>query len=118
MRAKHLPRIPGEFDGSCTMVLHARPHASRLSQYTISLGLNLAELSDIKITYENSPKPKFIVLDDSKVWQEHGKLVTATHRYFPDSFDRLPCDPSKKIDLGYKAIEWLNYFWVLSPALF
>ena len=42
--------------------------------------------SDIKITYKNSPKPEFIVLDDSKVWQEHGKLVTATHHYFPDSF--------------------------------
>ncbi|KIL55864.1 hypothetical protein M378DRAFT_90191, partial [Amanita muscaria Koide BX008] len=52
------------------------------------------------------------------IWQEHGKLVTATHRYFPDSFDRLPRDPSKKINSGYKAIEWLNYFWVLGPALF
>ena len=74
--------------------------------------------SDIKITYENSLKPEFIVLDDINIWQAHGALVTATHRYLPNSFDRLPRDPSKKINSGYKAIEWLNYFWVLGPALF
>ncbi|KIL54147.1 hypothetical protein M378DRAFT_53248, partial [Amanita muscaria Koide BX008] len=38
--------------------------------------------------------------------------------YLPASFDRLPRDPAKKINSGYKAIEWLNYFWVLGPALF
>lgn len=75
-------------------------------------------LSDIKITYENSIKPEFIVLDDINIWQEHGKLVMATHHYLPELFDRLPRDPLKKINSGYKAIEWLNYFWVLGPALF
>ena len=75
---------------------------------------------EIKITYdlEDTPKPEFIVLDNIKCWQAHGKLVAATHPYFPDSFDRLPRDPAKKINSGYKAIEWLNYFWVLGPALF
>ncbi|KIL54984.1 hypothetical protein M378DRAFT_18358 [Amanita muscaria Koide BX008] len=74
--------------------------------------------SDARITYEDLPKPDFIVLDNDEDWKEHGKLVKSTHPYFPGSFDRLPRDPSKKINSGYKAIEWLNYFWVLGPALF
>ena len=74
--------------------------------------------SDARVTYENLSKPDFIVLDDDEVWKEHGNLVKSTHPYFPGSFDRLPRDPSKKINSGYKAIEWLNYFWVLGPALF
>lgn len=40
------------------------------------------------------------------------------HRYLPASFDRLPHNPSKNINSGYKAIEWLNYYWVLGPAPF
>ena len=86
-----------------------------IPSHLISIWRNSME---IKITYENSTKPEFIVLDDIKIWQEHGKIVTATHRFFPDSFGRLPRDPSKKINSGYKAIEWLNYFWVIGPALF
>ncbi|KIL54866.1 hypothetical protein M378DRAFT_30089, partial [Amanita muscaria Koide BX008] len=74
--------------------------------------------SELKLTYTNAMKPDFIVLDDNNIWQEHGKAVISTHPYFPESFDRLPRDPSKKINSGYKAIEWMNYFWVLGPALF
>lgn len=74
--------------------------------------------SELKLTYKNETKPDFIILDDNEIWQEHGKAVVCTHPHFPDSFDRLPRDPSKKINSGYKAIEWMNYFWVLGPALF
>ena len=49
---------------------------------------------EMKITYEKSPKPEFVVLDDGEIWQEHGKHVTDTHHYFPDSFGWLPRDIS------------------------
>jgi hypothetical protein len=92
------------------------------------LNLNLTQLlisiwrnsSDIKIQYggEHGPKPDFIALDDDKVWQEHGKLVASTQPYFPSSFDRPPRNPAKKINSGFKACEYMLYFWAIGPAVF
>ncbi|KAF8220275.1 hypothetical protein L208DRAFT_1334810 [Tricholoma matsutake] len=38
--------------------------------------------------------------------------------FFPASFGRIPQNPKEKINTGYKAIEWINYFWILGPAVF
>ena len=92
------------------------------------LNLNLTQLliaiwrnsSDIKIQYggEHGPKPDFIVLDDDEVWQAHGKLVASTQPYFPSSFDWPPRNPAKKINSGFKACEYMLYFWAIGPAVF
>ena len=73
--------------------------------------------SDARFEY-NGIKPDFIVLDDKNTWEAHGRVVASTHPYLPESFDRLPRDPSKKINSQYKASEFLLYFWALGPGLF
>jgi hypothetical protein len=72
---------------------------------------------DAKLVFDGT-KPDFIVLDDKNIWEAHGKVVASTHPYLPESFDRLPRDPSKKINSQYKASEFLLYFWALGPGLF
>ena len=64
------------------------------------------------------PRPAFQVLDNEAMWMEHGALVASMAPFFPASFGRTPRNPKKKINTGYKAIEWINYFWVLGPAVF
>jgi hypothetical protein len=64
------------------------------------------------------PKPNFDVLSDEAIWSGHGKLVASMASYFPTSFGRTPRNPKEKINTGYKAIEWVNYFWILGPAIF
>lgn len=57
-----------------------------------------------------------VLVDD--VWIKHGKLVADTASYIPGSFDRPPRNPAEKISSGYKAWEFLLYFFVLGPAIF
>ena len=57
-----------------------------------------------------------VLVDD--VWIKHGKLVADTASYIPGSFDQPPCNPAEKISSGYKAWEFLLYFFVLGPAIF
>ncbi|EMD33759.1 hypothetical protein CERSUDRAFT_67897 [Gelatoporia subvermispora B] len=52
------------------------------------------------------------------VWQEHGDAVAKATPYLPGSFDRPPRNPCEKISSGYKAWEFLLYFYALGPALF
>ncbi|KAF8803010.1 hypothetical protein BYT27DRAFT_7226199 [Phlegmacium glaucopus] len=51
------------------------------------------------------------------VWEKHGKDVAACTPYLPGSFDRPPRNPAEKISSGYKAWEFLMYFYGLGPAL-
>lgn len=59
----------------------------------------------------------FAVLKGSR-WKKHGKLIADTKPYLPGSFDRVPRNPAKKINSGYKAWEWLLYVFALGPAVF
>jgi hypothetical protein len=52
------------------------------------------------------------------LWKAHGKAVASAKPYLPGSFDRPPRNPVEKINSGYKAMEYLNYFYVLGPAVF
>ena len=52
------------------------------------------------------------------VWKAHGKVVADAAKYFPRSFDRTPQNPAEKISSGYKAWEFLLYFYGLGPGLF
>lgn len=50
-------------------------------------------------------------------WTTHGKWVAAARRYLPGSFDRPPRNIAEKINSGYKAWEYLLWFYGLCPAL-
>ena len=52
------------------------------------------------------------------VWKTHGQAVAAAASFFPRSFDRTPRNPAKKLSSGYKAWEFLLYFYGLGPGLF
>ncbi|KAI0707469.1 hypothetical protein C8T65DRAFT_576764 [Cerioporus squamosus] len=52
-----------------------------------------------------------------KLWEEHGALIAACRQYLPSSFDCPPCDPSQKINSGYKAWEFLLYIYALLPGI-
>ncbi|KAH8100778.1 hypothetical protein BXZ70DRAFT_892365 [Cristinia sonorae] len=60
----------------------------------------------------------FAVFRDQKVWKDHGAAVAAATPYFPGSFDRPPRNPAEKISSGYKAWEFLLWFFVLGPGHF
>jgi hypothetical protein len=51
------------------------------------------------------------------VWKDHGADVANAAKYFPRSFDRTPRNPAEKISSGYKAWEFLLYFYGLGPGL-
>jgi len=57
------------------------------------------------------------VLRDPTIWKAHGKSVADATPYIPGSFDRPPRNPAEKISSGYKAWEYLLYFFGLGPAL-
>lgn len=57
------------------------------------------------------------VLKDPVVWKAHGQSVADATPYIPGSFDRPPRNPAEKISSGYKAWEYLLYFFGLGPAL-
>ncbi|KAL1681733.1 hypothetical protein EV122DRAFT_287879 [Schizophyllum commune] len=52
------------------------------------------------------------------VFAAHGKNVVAAHMWIPGSHDRLPRNPAEKISSGYKAWEFLLWFYGLGPCLF
>ncbi|KAF8978516.1 hypothetical protein BDQ17DRAFT_1394725 [Cyathus striatus] len=52
------------------------------------------------------------------VWKEHGKQVADITPYIPGSFDRPPRNPAEKINSGYKAWEFLLYFFGLGPSYY
>lgn len=53
-----------------------------------------------------------------QTWKDHGKMVADATSYIPGSFDRPPRNPAEKINSGYKAWEFLLYFYGLGPCLF
>lgn len=53
-----------------------------------------------------------------QAWKDHGKAVADATPYIPGSFDRPPRNPAEKINSGYKAWEFLLYFFGLGPCLF
>ncbi|TFK76581.1 hypothetical protein BDN72DRAFT_809271 [Pluteus cervinus] len=87
-----------------------------LPQFLISVWRGTIDKLDLSVN--DGKKPDFFVLDNSQVWKEHGALVASVHSYLPSSFNRPPRNPAEKINSGYKAVEFMTYFWVLGPAVF
>ena len=52
-----------------------------------------------------------------EIWKMHGADVGNAVPNLPGSFDRPPCNPAEKINSGYKAWEFLLYFFGLGPCL-
>jgi len=52
-----------------------------------------------------------------EVWQQHGKAVADCLHYLPSSFDCPPCNIAEKLTSSYKAWEFLQYLYGLSPGL-
>jgi hypothetical protein len=53
-----------------------------------------------------------------ETWKTHGKMVADATPYIPGSFDRASRNPAEKINSGYKAWEFLLYFFGMGPCLF
>ncbi|KZS94833.1 hypothetical protein SISNIDRAFT_409381 [Sistotremastrum niveocremeum HHB9708] len=51
-------------------------------------------------------------------WTAHGLTVEAAKEYLPGSFDRTPRNPVLKLNSGYKAWEYLIWFFGMGPCLF
>ncbi|CDO71523.1 hypothetical protein BN946_scf184910.g22 [Trametes cinnabarina] len=54
--------------------------------------------------------------DGAERWKAHGEEIARTNCFLPGSFDRPPRNIAEKISSGYKAWEFLTYFYNLSPA--
>ncbi|KDR79664.1 hypothetical protein GALMADRAFT_63042 [Galerina marginata CBS 339.88] len=67
---------------------------------------------------DNKASWAWAVLRDNDLWKTHGKMVADATPYLPGSFDRPPRNPAEKISSGYKAWEFLLYFYGLGPCLF
>jgi hypothetical protein len=70
-----------------------------------------------KLSNDSKDNWEWKVLSDSTVWKTHGQMVANAKPYIPGSFDRPPRNPAEKINSGYKAWEFLLYFYGLGPAL-
>uniref|UniRef100_D8PU20 Uncharacterized protein n=2 Tax=Schizophyllum commune (strain H4-8 / FGSC 9210) TaxID=578458 RepID=D8PU20_SCHCM len=53
-----------------------------------------------------------------QAFSKHGKHVDSAKKYLPGSYGRAPRNPAEKISSGYKAWEFLIWFYYLGPALF
>ncbi|KAJ7762228.1 hypothetical protein B0H16DRAFT_1884193 [Mycena metata] len=51
------------------------------------------------------------------VWKKHGEDIAKAAKHLPSYFDKPPRNPAEKMNSGYKAQEFLNYLYVLGPAL-
>ncbi|KIL57255.1 hypothetical protein M378DRAFT_88135 [Amanita muscaria Koide BX008] len=66
---------------------------------------------------DNHGRWEWLKLCKGPVWTAHGKTVAMATPFIPSSFDRAPRNPAEKINSGYKAWEYLLYFFGLGPAL-
>jgi len=53
-----------------------------------------------------------------KIWNAHGETIAQLVPFIPSSFGSAPCDPAKKLNLGYKAWEFQLHMYPLCPTLF
>jgi hypothetical protein len=59
-----------------------------------------------------------VFYQNQDLWNAHGETVFRCIPYLPSSFGRVPRDPAKKINSGYKAWEYQQYIYGLGPTLF
>ncbi|VDB94253.1 unnamed protein product [Peniophora sp. CBMAI 1063] len=89
------------------------------------LGINIPDLMVNlflgRFICEGDDKPEFwpwaCFYRKVEEWKLHGALVAACRCFFPGSFDRAPRNIAEKFNSGYKAWEFILYFYGLLPAL-
>ncbi|KAJ3566895.1 hypothetical protein NP233_g6715 [Leucocoprinus birnbaumii] len=91
-------------------------HVVALNIPALFLGLFKADMAhdsalDDKSTWD------WAVFSDAETWKAHGQKVTDLLRFLPSYYDRPPRNPAEKLTSGYKAAEFLVYFYGLLPAL-
>lgn len=57
-------------------------------------------------------------LRNEAAWNAHGAFVARAGPYWPGSFDRIPRNPAEKLHSGYKAWEYMLYFYGIGPGAF
>ncbi|OJT06946.1 hypothetical protein TRAPUB_10052 [Trametes pubescens] len=57
------------------------------------------------------------VFDDDVSWKAHGREVARAAPFLPGSFDRPPRNIAERISSGYKAKEWMTYFYGYGPEM-
>lgn len=70
-----------------------------------------------RATSDNIANWAWAALRDETTWRAHGAAVAACKPHIPTSFDRPPRNLAEKVNSGYKAKEWQNYFYGLAAAL-
>ncbi|KAH9858861.1 hypothetical protein C2E23DRAFT_864672 [Lenzites betulinus] len=57
------------------------------------------------------------ILADPDVWAAHGLHVERARCYLPGFFDRAPRNIAEKLNSGYKAVEFMTWFYNYAPAM-
>ncbi|KAH9851446.1 hypothetical protein C2E23DRAFT_869376 [Lenzites betulinus] len=57
------------------------------------------------------------ILADPEVWELHGLHVERARHYLPGFLDRAPRNIAAKLNSGYKAIEFMTWFYNYVPAM-
>ncbi|KAL1739491.1 hypothetical protein HDZ31DRAFT_77554, partial [Schizophyllum fasciatum] len=107
--SEHVSRIPSLFAGDC---MHLP--ALNIPDLLIPLwrGTFDCDKADDKKTWP------WATLSDKDRFIAHGKCVDDAKKWIPGSHDRAPRNPAEKINSGYKAWEFLLWFYGLGPCLF
>ncbi|KAJ3019329.1 hypothetical protein NUW54_g116 [Trametes sanguinea] len=87
-------------------------HLVALNITDLFLGLWRGTLSGSKDT---EPRPWAVLQGDT--WLVHGSEVGRAAHFLPGSFDRPPRNIAEKLNSGYKAKEFMTYYYGYGPAL-
>ncbi|KAI8980787.1 hypothetical protein BD414DRAFT_420566 [Trametes punicea] len=86
--------------------------------------LNLPDLfltlwrGTIKGSTQSNPKNwECAIFADQDRWTSHGHHVACAMAYLPGFFDRAPQNIAEKVNSGYKAVEYLTWFYRYAPAM-
>lgn len=72
----------------------------------------------IQGSLESDPKTwDCAALADPDVWTAHGLYVERAKAYLPGFFDRAPRNIAEKLNSGYKAVEFMTWFYNYLPAM-
>lgn len=91
-------------------------HLIALNIPALFLSLWRGEMASDKVLDDKS-KWDWAVFSDITLWKKHGALVAEMLKFLPAYYDRPPRNPAEKLNSGYKAAEFLTYFYGYLPAL-
>ncbi|EJD38499.1 hypothetical protein AURDEDRAFT_30561, partial [Auricularia subglabra TFB-10046 SS5] len=61
---------------------------------------------------------EWATLSDDELWAIHGADIAGCTPYTPSVLERPARNPAEKLNSGYKATEYIHYFYVLGPVHF